>query len=351
MGIDNQTGIDYNTGISNTNPGRRMDRSARAISFHFQPFEFDKGNFAVEKDEGEGKTRRRYLTGIASGLKTDAHGERMTEKCIKSFMAQSNSGDILLYPDVHGIKASEDIGKIVKAEVLPGGDWKIDARLYDDDDGIGEVKKEKISDIWKQCTGSTPYKKPIQKGFSIEGSIPDGGILEAEKDEAGALRNRVIDDIQLDGVVLVPRPAYKDSIAHAVFKALGEMAPWKREKVTKGIADKLREQVRDREQRDNYFRSRWDIQSAFDEIVEAIMKKKDTDIADQLATAFDEYKKLMTELILNSADLFVDEEERGGVEADAYGSGPVTKSVIYRALLHNLENLQTIKVKKARSNR
>ena len=95
------------------------------ITFHFHPYEVKKGDFskyAVEKQDDEGR-KRRYVCGIASGTQVDGHGERMTEKCIKSFMEQANSGDILLYPDPHGIKSTDDIGILKKANILGDGDW------------------------------------------------------------------------------------------------------------------------------------------------------------------------------------------------------------------------------------
>ena len=87
----------------------KPEDARKAIQFHFLPYKLDEKKFAIEKADDDGK-KRRYLCGIASGLKIDEHGERMTKKCIDSFMKQANSGEILLYPDAHGIKATEDVG-------------------------------------------------------------------------------------------------------------------------------------------------------------------------------------------------------------------------------------------------
>ena len=133
----------------------------KAISFHFHPKDFTSGGHAVEKADG-GK-KRRYLAGISSGVKIDAHDERMTPKCVKSFMDQANSGTILLYPDIHGIKASKDIGILTKAEVLPNGDWHCEFRLYDEMDDVDSESVQTANKIWKQINGMPPYKKPLQK--------------------------------------------------------------------------------------------------------------------------------------------------------------------------------------------
>ena len=201
------------------------------IAFHFHPFEYDSKSHVIEKSiDG---VKKRYLKGVSSGIKIDGHGERMTEKCIKSFMDQANSGDVLLYPDIHGIKQSEDIGILTKASVSPIGDWETEYKLYDESDGVGQNKLEVIDTIWKQLNGIAPYSKPLQKGFSIEGFIPDAGVQMSQTGK------RVIDNVELDGVVLVPRPAYQDSVANAVYKALGELPPWQVNKVQKNLNNKL----------------------------------------------------------------------------------------------------------------
>ena len=228
------------------------DRQKTPIKFNFHPFEIDKGNHAVYKSEGSDGVKRRYLKGISSGIKIDGHGERMTDKCIKSFMDQATQGDILLYPDVHGIQASSDIGILTKAEVMPNGDWLTEYRLHDARDGIGANKMEKINDIWKQIRGDKPYTVPRQKGFSIEGFIPDEGIVTS--DMSGG--KRVINNVELDGVILVPRPAYKDSVANAIYKALGEVNPHRENNLRKQMCDGLKgvlhEKVMGEELKDNY---------------------------------------------------------------------------------------------------
>ena len=264
----------------------------KKIKFIFHPYNFESKGHIVEKEES-GK-KRRYLEGVASGINSDEHGERMTANCIKSFMDQANSGDILLYPDVHNIRASEDIGILKEAKVLPGNDWWISNRLYDEDDDIGLNKKETINTLWKQLCGMPPYTKPKQKGFSVEGYLPPEGIIDAEMDQTGNMRNRVMDNVLLDGVIVVPRPAYKSSIATAVFKALGELTPKFAENVRKSIKGELANKINEEQLRDQYFKKKWDIQDALETSIEKIMRRsKDERKDEQVKILFEEYSDLM----------------------------------------------------------
>jgi hypothetical protein len=263
------------------------------IQFHFHPYNFENKLHAVEKAEGGRK--RRYLKGVSSGSKIDGHGERLSENCIKSFQAQAASGDILLYEGLHGVNFVDDIGKLVNSEITPEGDWLTEYRLYDELDNMGPITLEKADKLWKQIVGLPPYKTPKQKGFSIEGEIPDGGILTVS--ETG---KRVMDNVALDGVVVVPRPAYQDSVAHAVYKALGLDAP---QAVRKSLTNNLRDAIDGEEKKDIYFKRRWQIDEALNEEIEKIMTSNENS-NEKLEILFDEYKGLMLDLILSSADYF-----------------------------------------------
>lgn len=313
------------------------------VSFHFQPNNFDNMGHIVEKEEN-GK-KKRYLEGVASGLKRDAHGERMTEKCIKSFMDQANSGDVLLYPDIHGIKASEDIGILKEAKILPNGDWWISNKLYDEDDNIGPNKFEVITTIWKQMCGLPPYTKPKQKGYSIEGYMPPDGILSGEPDQFGNIRKRVMDNIHLDGVILVPRPAYKDSIASAVFKALGEIPPEFENNLRKSIKEELQNRIEEQDLRDKYYSKKWDIQDALESQVERIMQReKDERKRNQLEILFDEFSNLYIDLIMESEGLFLTETNNGDDSvASPYGVTKVAKSAkleLFESLYRQVKQLE-----------
>ena len=264
------------------------------ISFKFHPRDFEHSQHAVEKTEGGRK--RRYLYGISSGMATDLHGERMTEACIKSFHEQANSGDILLYEGQHGVDYTDDIGILVSSEITPMGDWMTGYRLYDEDDGFepGSNTLEKSDKLWKQVNGFSPYKKPKQKGFSIEGDIPDGGILHVN--ESG---QRTMNDVHLDGVVVVPRPAYRSSIASAVYKALKLIPPDVQEKTREMYKNTLRDRIQGVESQSNYYQKKNTIENSLeDAIVDILQENRFGTQREQLDILFDEYKRLMIDLIL-----------------------------------------------------
>ena len=276
-----------------------MDKKiVKNISFHFHPNGFDENQHTIEKADNAGR-KRRYLCGISSGLAVDAHGERMSEKCIKSMLDQGNSGSVLLFPDIHGIKESEDIGFLSKAEIVDGGDWYTEYGLYDEGDDIGQTTLDKINKLWKQINGFPPYRLKKQKGFSIEGIIPDKAIVMNAN--TGQADRSVIDDILLDGVVLVPRPAYTDSMATAIYKALGEVTPER----TLSIQNIIRTNLVQEEINDNYRQVKWKYQDALEEMIEQIMSRNKTmNKRAELIVLFDEYKELMINLVINSEGAF-----------------------------------------------
>jgi hypothetical protein len=268
----------------------------------------------------------------------------MTENCIKSFTEQANSGDVLLYPDIHGIKSSEDIGILETGGRKEDGDWYTEYRLYDKDDGIGPIKEEKINDIWKQMNGLPPYRKARQKGFSIEGHIPEGAIISADIDGNGNMRRRIIDNVLLDGVVLVPRQAYKSGIANAVFKALGEVPPWKEAIIKKDIQGELQKIMSEEDSSNEYFRKRWDIMDALDKSIEKIMLGgyRETDKKKQLEIIFEEYKTIMIPLIIQSEAVFQGESLPAVDENSPYGEQGKTlssKSDVLKYILAEMEQL------------
>lgn len=280
----------------------KNDGDGKKISLHFgQP----KDSYAVEKSDGG--VKHKYLCGIASGPKRDAHGERVTERCIASIAAQAQAGDLLLFPDIHGIGESKDIGILTSFKVLPEGDWYVEFRLYDETDEVPQSKLDVVDTLWKQINGIAPYTKPKKKGFSIEGYIPtEGGVQKRE--ERGE-----IDEIVIQGAIVTPTPAYQDSIIHAVYKALGEKAPWV---IQKDIKSRLNAALTEREMRDAYERERWNIQNALDDMIRAIMRGEEgEDKKGALIQTFDEYRDLMVEMITQSAAIF----EEDGVQDDEPG--------------------------------
>lgn len=266
----------------------------KKIQFFFYPH--DIGNTSsIEKSEVGQK--RRYLKGIASGTQVDGQGERITPNCVRSFQDQANKGDILLYADRHGVAYSADIGILTKSEINPLGDWIVEYRLYDESDNVGANTMETTDKIWKQINGLPPYKVPKQKGFSIEGFIPENGILSMSPNG-----KRVINEIVLDGCVVVPRPAYRTSVAQAIYKALDEMTPWN---IDKAIGNTFRNLIATDELQNSYYRKRFQFQDRLEEQIETIMVNDEmVDKKGILEKLFNEYSEAMVDLILQSTPIF-----------------------------------------------
>jgi len=309
-----------------------MDES-RKISFKFHPRDMKNGLHAVVKSEGNQK--RRYLVGISSGVQKDLHGERMTEKCIKSFQDQAETGDVLLYEGQHGVNFVDDIGKLVHSEILPGGDWLTEYRLYDELDGFSpeSVTLEKADKLWKQVNGLAPYTKPKQKGFSIEGDVPDGGILDV--DMSG---KRVMNAVRLDGVVVVPRPAYESSIANSVYKALGEIPPEVADKLRDGMRTCLSEKIKKAEDESTFYQKKFMLDNGLeDEILEIMSDKKHGNFENKLKMLFDEYGSMMIPLILQNEGLFTNETREAAESSN--GAGTSRRHMIMKEIESLLENL------------
>ena len=260
-------------------------------------------NQVVMKGIGEG-TKKMYLYGISSGLKTDGAGERMTSKAIENFHKQAKAGEILLYAGKHGVDFTDDIGKLVDSRINDDGDWETGYRLYDESDGFkpGSPTLEKAQKLWCQIKGLAPYTRPRKKGFSIEGIIPDHGIVTM--DSTG---KRVMDDIELDGVVVVSRPAYTDSMAKAVFKALGVPMPTDQKNVLAAALKKSKDG-------DDYFASRYSLDETLEDEIRSIVSKELPERGEALRTLFAGYSDLMVDLIMRSETVFKDATpERGSV--------------------------------------
>lgn len=297
----------------------------RKISFQLFPYHYEsidsKNEYLVEKSDPSGR-KRRYICGVASGMQIDAHGERLTKNAVQSMMRQANSGDVLLYNDIHGIRDNEDIGILEKAEILPSGDWKTDFRLYDEYDDLGSEIVEKNEKLWKKLNGIPPYTKRRQKGFSIEGYVPEKSILSMQKDGS----QRVIDDVMLDGVVLVPRPAY-NSVIEAVYKCLGELSPTVETKVRKQFNSTLSELVNQKETENKYFTKKYEIENALEDAIKEVMVDKFENKRERLEILFEEYKSMIIDLIINSSSMFQEDE------SENENMGAITQSEKIQGLL------------------
>lgn len=272
----------------------------RPIKFNFHPYKFSEDRrFYVEKEE-EG-IKRKYLVGIASGLKVDGQGERMTKNCINNMHKQVNSGDLLIFDSPHGVAGTDDIGIIIKSEVTPLGDWVIEARLYDVLDGFREdsITLQKISKLWKQLRGIKPYRKPAKKGFSVEGYIPDGGIKSMTDDG-----KRTVDDIVLKGAIVTSIPAYRDSVITAVHKALDELIPEEKKALKKSVFDKLSDKLNSGDAGQNFYLQYYGIQDLFQDILEEVLRNPQK-LDDRLNTVFEPYKRIVSELLKRNINMFL----------------------------------------------
>jgi len=241
----------------------------------------DDSSYATEKSENNQK--RRYLTGIASGIFEDHHGDRMSEAAIDDMIAQAEDKDILLLVN-HGKDYTDDVAILTKIEKTKDNELYVEFRLYDESDKVPQIKKDQANTIWEQITGTGVYTKQRVFGFSIEGYVEDEDI---EKTENG----RVINKVDLDpGITLVTKPAYKTSVAHAVAKCLG------RQPVRKTVIDEILN-------KDNvisdFFESRWSLNSALTEAVDSVLKteKPGVEKTELINEILDDYKIKMIALI------------------------------------------------------
>jgi hypothetical protein len=267
----------------------------------------------VEKADDKGQLRR-YLKGVASGIKYDATQERMTKRCIDGMLAQSRTGEILMYEGQHGVDYTDDLGRLVEAEVTMAGEWSIECRLYDSMDGFeaGSQTLEKADKLWKQVNGLPPYETPIRKGFSIEGLIPEGGIISMNEQTGG---ERVIDAVDLLGVIVTPRPAYTDSNIIAIYKALDidKIPVQSRDRLAGKMRNNFQAKLEKEESQSSFYMKKCKADEVLDESVEYILEMG-TQIEDRLNILFDEYKQTMVGLILSHKSAF--EREQAGQNPD-----------------------------------
>lgn len=273
-----------------------------SISFPFQLFKQESREHVVEKADATG-TQRRYIRGISSGVRVDGDGERMTGNALSKMQTQAKSGDILLFAGKHGVNFQDDIGILTDSEIINGGqDWFTEYRLFDEFDDVGQTFKEQADKVWKQVLGLPPYNRPRQYGFSIEALIPEGGIVQQTVANDGRMK-RVIDDIELEGVVLVTKPSYAN-VATAIYKALGELHPDYVGKLHKQFENNFLQQMQDEETRDSFYRRYYAMNDALMDSVERIMGKDDGRREERLSILFSEFTPAMIQHILQHEGAF-----------------------------------------------
>ena len=264
------------------------------VHIPYKPFLFADKKHAITKASEDGK-RHRYLCGVASGTNVDKHGEIMTPECIASYHEQAMAGNILLYADLHGVAYTEDIGILTTSKILENGDWYVEFRLYDESDGVGPSTKETIEKMWRQINGLPPYKKPMQKGFSIEGRAGDEDIKTNPLS-----RQKAYNYVKLIGAVVVPDPAYA-SVASAIYKSLDQTPPWVDDKIIAGF----RESVTHDEISNTYYKKHYAYQEKLEDQIESIMTTGSvTNKKETLEKLFTEFAAAMIDLIMQSQTLF-----------------------------------------------
>lgn len=294
-----------------------MERSTNGlpISIKFHPFNIDKNEHVIEK--AENGVKRKYLRGVSSGIMTDGHGERMTIKAIEDMQEQGRSGNVLLYAGLHGVNFLDDLGILVDSEIVNKQDWLTTYRLFDEYDEMPAETVGRANTLWKQINGMKPYKKPCQKGFSIEGIVPEEAILDKEVLDDGSYQNRVIDKVLLDGVVVVNRPAYEDSFVTAVYKCLGELPPKAVERLHKDLRSTLNKKITEEMEERNFFQRHYQLNNALEEKISDIMKINDIRNRERLEILMDEYSNLLIDLILSNQSVFRQDDEIQMVESPA----------------------------------
>lgn len=279
----------------------QANTAQKSIKFNFQMFGTDRKENVIEKADSTGQ-KRRYIRGISSGILMDGDGERMTMNAIESMHKQAQSGDVLFYSGKHGVDFADDIGILTDSSIVNGQDWFTEYRLYDESDGVGAGTLEKADKVFRQVSGLPPYTKPKEYGFSIEGLIPDGAIISSRKTRDG-IKNRVIDHVDLQGVVLVSKPSYAN-VAAAIYKALGELHPSGAEKLHKDFQSSFQAQLQNEEMRDSFYRQQYRMNDALMDSIEKIMLINDGRNRERLSILFEEYSPAMIELILQHEGAF-----------------------------------------------
>ena len=300
-----------------------------SIFIPYKPFLIAEKKHAIVKSTSDGK-KHRYLCGVASGSNIDKTGEIVSEACIKSFNDQAESGNILLYADRHGVAYTQDIGILTHSEILKNGDWYVEFRLYDELDGVGQDTLDTINKLWKQINGLPPYKKPMQKGFSIEGHAT------ADHIKINPLtKQKSYDFIKLIGAVVVPDPAYA-SVASAIYKSFDQTPPW----VNDNVVNNFKKMLATNEIENAYYKYHYKYQDLLEEQIEFIMTSGSViDKKTTLQILFSEYAALMIDLILQSSAMF--EKRPSQAEDIRYlYETPVSKNVeVLKGLLSTADKL------------
>lgn len=166
-----------------------------------QPFEFEGGT--VSKTWTDARTGERFIRGVASGVKVDRDGERVSKNAIRKMAEQAQRGGVKLTSS-HQQDWATEIGDVVKATHDPETDeLVVDCKLpAEGHDPIADK-------AWNTIT-----KHGVRLGFSIGGKL-----RKAYFEVADFGKRKVLDEIGLRHVALTANPSYADSFAEAVAKS------------------------------------------------------------------------------------------------------------------------------------
>jgi hypothetical protein len=148
----------------------------------------------------------------------------------------------------------------------------------------------------------------------VEGTIPDGHIVEM--DSSG---RRVIDKVDLDGVVVVAKPSYKPSVLSSVYKALNELPP--------KVQDSLRNRLKKRERQKDFFEEKYSLMDILWEMVEEIMADFHADKDKTLEIVFDQFRDEMIRLLLDNQDQFEQKVQKAEIDPTAQARAKVFKDM------------------------
>lgn len=317
------------------NEKETANTAQKSIKFNFQMFSPEKKEHIIEKADSSGQ-KRRYIRGISSGILKDGDGERMTMSCINGMENQAQKGDILFFSGKHGVNFVDDIGILTDSSIINGQDWFTEYRLYDEADGMGEMTRERADKVFRQVSGLPPYTKPKEYGFSIEGIIPEGSILSQKTMDDGTVKERVINHVELQGVVLVSKPSYAN-VSSAVYKALGELHPTAEMRLHKDFQTSFKTQLLNEEMRDSFYRQQYSMNDALMDSIEKIMLINDGRASERLQILFEEYSPAMIELILQHEGAFqrdgetnLELETQKGIENLASKLGKLSTMILKR---------------------
>lgn len=139
-----------------------------------------------------------WLVGVASGPRLDLQGERVSDRCIASMVAQIQSGQVPLRKS-HWGDWDEEMGFLRDGTIDPSGELEI--RVWLD-------KEMPYCQTLKRRLDGDPAKgiAPRKLGLSIGGRLLEGGWFVEPGPDGNT--TRVIDAIELEHVAVTSCPAY-----------------------------------------------------------------------------------------------------------------------------------------------